>query len=112
MSSSVSVQTPTRFALSLAAENTAAGAGASLGERATLASVGSGLRAGSGGGGGGLFNGNGGRQSASKGPEAQNCGFLITGARALTPAKSVDLPLARTTSSQHLSLIHISEPTR
>src|SRR5665648_99028 len=100
MSSSVSVQTPSRFALSLAAKHFS-GWPAKLRESTTLASVGSGLRAGSGGGGGGLFNGNGGRHSASKGPEAQNCGFLITGARALTPAKSVDLPLARTTSSQH-----------
>ena len=31
----------------------------------------------------------------------QNCGVLITGARSLTPAKSIDLPLSLTTSSQH-----------
>ena len=31
----------------------------------------------------------------------QNCGFLITGARSLTPAKSIDVPLNPTFSSQH-----------
>ena len=31
----------------------------------------------------------------------QNCGVLITGARSLTPAKSIDWPLSLTTSSQH-----------
>jgi hypothetical protein len=31
----------------------------------------------------------------------QNCGFLITGARSLTPAKSIDVPLSLSASSQH-----------